>query len=221
MTSKNSVSAKSIGVNVRSGAANSSLRSRVQSANSNPLIRVEQLKRKFISTQVASLRNEIYATLRHAGSSHAMALAEVDRALREVVLAAQKASDVAMSAAASADAARFDNDNADVVSLRGKFFLSFEPDGTPRWQGRVLAELSPGRFRVQLFEWLTGSPSKKMIVSRSEMSGWMFYPDADSWHADIEHRTGARPLEETSADPDPSTHIVIFSPTKGATHRDN
>ena len=84
----------------------SSLLSRVHSANANPLSRVEQLKRKFISTQLTSLRNQIYATLRQAGSTHAMALAEVDRALREVMLATQKASDIATAEAAWADGAR-------------------------------------------------------------------------------------------------------------------
>ena len=122
-----------------------------------------------------------------------MALAEVDRALREIAKSVQSASVAATAAAASADAARLEN--ADVVSLRGKFFLSFEPDGTPRLQGQVLAELAPGRFRVQLFEWLTGSASDQVMVSADEMSGWKFYNSVSDWHADIERRTGAMQAE--------------------------
>jgi hypothetical protein len=72
--------------------------------NSNPLMRVELLKRKFVTTQLNSLRTQIYALMRQRGATHAYALAEVDRALRDVSAAAQLASQAATSAAAEADA---------------------------------------------------------------------------------------------------------------------
>ena len=47
-----------------------SLASRVSRSHTNPLIRVEQLKRKFVSTQLRQLRTQIYASMRQAGASH-------------------------------------------------------------------------------------------------------------------------------------------------------
>jgi hypothetical protein len=81
----------------------SSLLSRVVSANANPLMRVEQIKKKFVSAQLAALRTSIYATMRQGGASHAYALAEVDRAFREVAGSVANASKLATNAAAQAD----------------------------------------------------------------------------------------------------------------------
>jgi hypothetical protein len=41
-------------------------------------MQVEQIKKKFVSAQLAGLRMRIYATMRQGGASHEYALAEVD-----------------------------------------------------------------------------------------------------------------------------------------------
>jgi len=66
---------------------------------------VERLKRKLLSTQLTSLRTQIYATMRQSGSSHAYALAEVDRAFRAVAASAANQSKLATNAAAQAELA--------------------------------------------------------------------------------------------------------------------
>ena len=208
MTSRNSVSDISNRVNVKSDSGHSSsLTQRVQSANISPLQRVEQLKRKFVSTQLGSLRTRIYSTLRQAGSSSAMALAEVDRALREIAESIQTASVAATSAAAAADAAE---QTASDAQLLGKFFLSFHPGGEVRWQGRVLSQPKLGSYLVQTYSWLDGSPSEQVSVPIEQMSGWKFYGDAKTWHEDIERTTGAKPLQDSA---DGHTRIFVFTPS--------
>jgi hypothetical protein len=69
-------------------------------------MRVEQIKKKFVSTQLAALRTRIYATMRQGGASHPYALAEVDRAFRDVAQSITVASRGATDAAAQADQRR-------------------------------------------------------------------------------------------------------------------
>jgi hypothetical protein len=78
---------------------------RVALSRTNPLTHVERLKKKLLSTQLASLRAQIYATIRQSGSSHVYALAEVDRAFREVAASIADASKQATNAAAKAELA--------------------------------------------------------------------------------------------------------------------
>lgn len=61
--------------------------------------------------------------------------------------------------------------------LVGKWFHSYEverPD-VIRWQGQVLAAVSPDTFLVQLYEWFCGMPSKQVLVPLTEMLTWAFY----------------------------------------------
>src|SRR5437588_3577119 len=83
-----------------------SLRQRIASANRNPLIRVEQLKRRFVLTQLPKLRSEIYSALITAGYSRAYALTEIDRALVEIAKAVAAASADASKLAVAADVER-------------------------------------------------------------------------------------------------------------------
>ena len=109
------------------------------------------------------------------------------------------------------------------ISPVGKFFLSYHADGIVRWQGQILAEVSPGRYRIQLFEWLTGSSSDQLVVSTRSMRGWTFYDSADAWHEASRIKTGARPLHTDSGQPDSpaptSIRIFVLTPSnsKGAT----
>jgi len=79
---------------------------RIAVANTNPLVRVERIKRKFVSAQLTALRVSIYTTMLQGGASHAYALAEVDRALREIAASVAKASKLATNVAAQADRER-------------------------------------------------------------------------------------------------------------------
>jgi hypothetical protein len=64
--------------------------------------------------------------------------------------------------------------------LVGKFFHSVEADKeTIKWQGRIIAEVSPGLFLVQLFDWIVGGESNQVIVPVSEMAYWPIYDSAD------------------------------------------
>jgi hypothetical protein len=88
------------------GHVTTSLASRVTRSHTNPLIRVEQLKRQFVSTQLTQLRTQIYASMRQAGATHVYALAEVDRALADVARAVDVASTDARTAVAEAELAK-------------------------------------------------------------------------------------------------------------------
>jgi hypothetical protein len=68
-------------------------------------MQVEQIKKKFVSAQLAALRTRIYATMRQGGANHEYALAEVDRAFREVAASVADASAQATNAAAQAELA--------------------------------------------------------------------------------------------------------------------
>jgi hypothetical protein len=61
----------------------------------------------------------------------------------------------------------------------GQWFHSYHADRTYpmnlNWQGKVLAEVSPGQFRVQLFEWCAGMPSNQVTVPLPDMASWTFY----------------------------------------------
>jgi hypothetical protein len=92
-----------------SSPVSSPISSRVRDANSNPLARVEQLKRSFISTKLSQLRTSIYAELRRANFGHVYALAELDRALADVAAAVTKLSQATADDAAKAELAARDD----------------------------------------------------------------------------------------------------------------
>lgn len=60
------------------------------------------------------------------------------------------------------------------MGLQGKFFHSFK-EKKVGWQGCVISEVRDGFFLVQLFEWITGTPSCQKLVRIEEMVGWDFY----------------------------------------------
>jgi hypothetical protein len=109
--------------------------------------------------------------------------------------------------------------NSHAIDPLGKFFLSYHPDGVVRWQGQVSAQLSPNRFRIQLFEWFLGEPSEQRVVSLSQMRGWSFYDSADAWQEDIRRKTGVAP---TDSHPAMSMRIFVFTPSSSKEQpRDN
>ena len=64
-------------------------------------------------------------------------------------------------------------------SLDGKFFHSYGKDRTAKWQGRILSEVQPGFFVIELHEWLTGSASftgiRVVALETMAAEGWSFY----------------------------------------------
>ncbi len=67
--------------------------------------------------------------------------------------------------------------NFAVDSLVGSFFHT---DPERQWQGCVVAEVAPGVYLVELFEWIAGSSSGQRLVRIEEMSDWTFY-DSSEW----------------------------------------
>ena len=72
---------------------------------------------------------------------------------------------------------RVDLTHTDWGQLVGKFFHSRDPDGYVRWQGRVAAEVQPGYFMVECFEWFTGSFGSRSVVPLTQMveERWVWY----------------------------------------------
>jgi hypothetical protein len=68
-----------------------------------------------------------------------------------------------------------------VGTLTWKFFHSVKSDReTIEWQGQFLGLASPGLYRVQLFEWLTGVESEQRLVPATDMRYWLIYETADA-----------------------------------------
>lgn len=67
--------------------------------------------------------------------------------------------------------------------LIGRFFHSLHKheDGceVADWQGRVLAEVSPGVYLVETYSWASGLPYLEYLVPISKMLGWQFYPTSE------------------------------------------
>ncbi len=60
--------------------------------------------------------------------------------------------------------------------VNGKSFQSVKEDReTIQWQGQFLGLASPGLYRVQLFEWITGSESEQRLVPATDMRYWKVY----------------------------------------------
>lgn len=67
-----------------------------------------------------------------------------------------------------------------IGTLTGKYFHSVGKDGeTIIWQGQFLGLASPGLYRCQLHEWVTGSPSEEILVPAVDMRYWKIYSTAE------------------------------------------
>jgi len=68
-----------------------------------------------------------------------------------------------------------------IGTLTGKFFHSVGNDRkTIEWQGTFLGLASPGLYRVQLFEWITGEASEQRLVPATDMRYWLIYETAEA-----------------------------------------
>jgi len=74
---------------------------------------------------------------------------------------------------------------AEKHALVGRWFHTWEKDELA-WQGTVEAEILPGWYLVQLFEWFHGEPSVQRVVRIEEMTGWHLYPSREDMLAAYE-----------------------------------
>ena len=61
-------------------------------------------------------------------------------------------------------------------SLVGSFFHG---DAKHQWQGCVVAEVGPGVFLVETFDWLIGGSYEQRLVPWTISATWHFYDDAE------------------------------------------
>jgi predicted Rossmann-fold nucleotide-binding protein len=50
---------------------------------------------------------------------------------------------------------------------------------TIKWQGTVTAEVAPGLFLLQLFEWIAGTETNQVVVPVADMTYWRIYDSAE------------------------------------------
>lgn len=81
-------------------------------------------------------------------------------------------------------------------SLVGSYFHG---NTERQWQGCVVAEPVRGIYLVQLFEWLSGSSTKQVLVSITDMMDWSFY-DAAEWMNDRYKSTVSHQWEAATVD---------------------
>lgn len=62
-----------------------------------------------------------------------------------------------------------------IDGLVGNWFHQHKDDGTLGWQGQVLSEPQPGHYLVQLYGWLDGCPTDRVLVPFPDMLRWKFY----------------------------------------------
>jgi hypothetical protein len=86
-----------------------------------------------------------------------------------------------------------------IGTLTGKYFHSVKADReTIEWQGKFLGLASPGLYRVQLFEWITGSESDQLLVPATDMRYWRIYDTQDQLIRAYEEYSRKREAKEAS-----------------------
>ena len=64
-------------------------------------------------------------------------------------------------------------------SLEGSWFHSKNEDGDTHWQGQFIEFVTKDLALVELYSWMTGTPTCKKLVSVNGMVNWDFYNTAD------------------------------------------
>jgi hypothetical protein len=67
-----------------------------------------------------------------------------------------------------------------VATRNAKWFHSFNANGELVWQGYI-RYLAAHHCLVQLFDWVSGEPSRKVRVPYEDMSSWKFYKTSEQW----------------------------------------
>jgi hypothetical protein len=91
-----------------------------------------------------------------------------------------------------------------IGTLTGKYFHSVKSDReTIDWQGKFLGLASPGLYRVQIYEWITGSEYEQLLVPATDMRYWRVYDTREQWiqaHEIYVRRVEAKERAETNMD---------------------
>jgi hypothetical protein len=75
-------------------------------------------------------------------------------------------------------------------ALVGGFFHSVNKEtGRVVWQGEIIGNPEPGWYLVQLFDWMAGQDTHRLLVKFEDMTGWLFYEDAEAMRYSWEHGT--------------------------------
>lgn len=67
--------------------------------------------------------------------------------------------------------------------LVGLYVHTKDAEGSITYQGRIVRQMKPGVYLMQLFSWLDGRPTKQIVVQVDDMAGWDFYESAEEWRA--------------------------------------
>lgn len=71
--------------------------------------------------------------------------------------------------------------------LVGNCFHSIDKDGKLQWQGRIISQPNKGIYLIQLYEWLMGEQTHRLLVKIEDMTNWIFYEDEESMRFSAEH----------------------------------
>ena len=63
----------------------------------------------------------------------------------------------------------------EVSPLTDQYFVSFTPRGMYGWRGRVLGQVGPKYYYVQLYAWDECNSTTRRIFSLKDMVDWEFY----------------------------------------------
>lgn len=63
--------------------------------------------------------------------------------------------------------------------LVGLFFLGDPESG---WQGTVVSKVDDDYYLVQLFSWMTGSPTCAQLIEAARLRTFWFYVTMEDWH---------------------------------------
>jgi hypothetical protein len=67
------------------------------------------------------------------------------------------------------------------MKLVKQYFHTFDARGRLKWQGYVVKRRKDGRYTCQLFEWILGTPSDRVTMSRDKLRAARLYSSAEQW----------------------------------------
>lgn len=78
----------------------------------------------------------------------------------------------------------------------GSSFHNFTDKGEIHNQGRILSEVSAGKYMVQFYSFLDGRETTRQIFSLAEIENWTFYPSDEEMNVAYESSCRAKRLKE-------------------------
>lgn len=74
----------------------------------------------------------------------------------------------------------------------GDYFLTFDASNVLDRQGQIVGSPEPGHYVCQLYSWITGTPTNRVVVPTAELVGWRFYPTVQQWRTAAEVLRGGQ-----------------------------